>query len=356
LVYIKFMWSFVKHFIEYHLEKERLIYTILIAVFIVASVTLYWVALRGTQTTLDDEFLHREQVVTRAGGLSITVFVNLLGKNTAFLAKDISHNIPTTEKQNDLNNFMNHWINTPVGGVIWADKDGKVLMDANQMATPEIGTSVADSPYFLWAKTAKEGDYFIGPSLVRTSGYSKGKYVIPVASPIIINGKFSGVISVAVVLNDLTNLYLDPLKFSDSTGVYLIDEKGIVLSSLTNTLVGMNYIDYLAKYSYAGQEDALNRLNTVLVSTVSEGKLQIRLPDPINPGSFNGYDIAYSRVKVGTSSWTLMIASPEVDSDIYLWKIKNAIYGAFIFTLLLVVVFSIANLQTDKLRRKRNFT
>lgn len=324
----------------------------IIGIFVVFACTLYWLTLKSAQATLDDEFSHREQVVARVGSLSISGFINLLGKNVAFLAEDLSENTLPGEKENNVSNFMSHWKDTPVIAILLADKNGKVIVDANRFGSPEIGGSVTGKSFYSWAKTAKQGEFFVSPPITGTVGYARGKYIITVASPVMIDGKFNGVISTAVSLSGLTNNYINPLKFSENTRVYLADDEGVILSSLKSNLVGVNYIDYLSGQSYRSKEDAVKKLNSILTSTESESKFQIDLPDSLNSGAITNYIVAYSKVEVGSSKWFLVIASPEKDSGIYLWKIKEVNFCIFVFTLILVFLFAAAHLRADRLRAK----
>jgi hypothetical protein len=347
------MLTFLKHFIQYHLDRKRLFHTILIVVFAAFSIILYWFALKETRNTLSDEFLHREQLVARSGSQSISGFVNLLGKNIALLAEDVSEDGTVMKKQANLNRFMDHWRDTSAATVLLSDSNDMVVAQANRSGPPLINVTILDRPYLDWAKTARKGDYFVGSPRIGVIGSAKGKYIVNVASPVVINEKFSGVVSVAVILSDLTDYYITPLKVSDNTRIFLFEEDGTVLSSLANNLIGSNYFDFLSGYSYSGRDDTINQLRSALVSTANEGKLSINLPDSIKPGSFGKFLVAYSKVKVGDHNWLLAIKSPETDSDIYLWRIKDLIYSALIFTLALVVVFSITNLQAEKHRSKK---
>ena len=183
------MQAYVKRFVSYHLNREKLISTVFIIFLITVACLLYWFSLKRTQATLDDEFLHREQVIVRSGSLSISQFMGTLGKNVSNLAEDMSEDQSDgqsqSELQDNLSRFMNSWGGTPVAAVFFADKNGKVIFDENRDGIPAVGGSAADKATYIWAKTANAGEYLIGDPLVGTIGYSKGKYIIPVASPVI---------------------------------------------------------------------------------------------------------------------------------------------------------------------------
>jgi hypothetical protein len=312
----------VKHFIKYHLDRQRLLYTSLIVIFAGLAITLYWVALKETRASLSDEFLHREQVIARSGSQSISGFINLLGKSVALEAEDLSEDTTLTDKQENLNVFIDHWRDTPAAAILLGDKNGKVIAQANRSGVPETGALVTDRPYFIWAKTANKG-------------------------------KFNGVVSVAVILSDLTDYYITPIKISDNTRIFLFDQNGIVLSSLASNLVGTNYFDFLSGYSYPGLENIVSELRTAMVSSDSEGRLDVNLPDSLNPRSVGEFLVAYSKVKAGDNSWLLAIKSPKSESDIYLSRIKDIIYSALVFTIVLVIIFSITNLRAEIYRRKQ---
>ncbi len=318
--------------------------------------SLYWVALKETRVTLSDEFLHREQVIARSGSQSISGFINLLGKSVALRAEDFSAGSNLNDMQTDINTFMDHWRDTPAAAILLADKNGKVIAQANRAGVPDTGSILADKLFFNWAKTANKGEYFIGSPGVGMLGYVKGKYIFNVASPVVVNGKFNGVISVAVILGDLTDYYITPIKISDSTRMFLFDQNGIVLSSLASNLVGTNYFDFLSGYSYPGLDKIVSELRMAMISSDSEGKLDISLPDSLTPTTVGEFLVAYSKVKAGDNSWLLVIKSPKSDSDAYLWRIRDVIYSALVFTLVLVLLFSITNLRAEIHRRKQNST
>jgi hypothetical protein len=353
------MQSFVKHFINYHFARERWFYTLLIIFFVGASAFFYWFALKDTEITLDDEFTQREQVVTRAGAQSISGFVSLLGKSVSSLSEDLSEDIgegtSSLDFHDNFTRFMNNWNGTPVAAILYADKNGKVVVDENKAITPEIGVSVADKPFFVWAKNAKAGDYNVGSPMIGTVGYSKGKYIIPVASPVITDGKFSGVVSTSVILSDLTNLFLTNLEFSNKTKILLIDQKGVILSASDASLSGTGVFDYLSKFSYSGRSDTINKIAMGFATTSNEGKMQVVLPDSTNQGKPTDYLVAFSKVNFSSSNWFLAIASPQSDSSLYLWRVKDVVYAAFAFAIFTVILFSLANLQIAKHERKRNF-
>lgn len=350
------MLSFLRHFIKYHLDKQRLFYTILIVLFSTSAIVLYWVAVKETRATLSNEFLHREQVIARSGSQSISGFINLLGKSLTLMAEDFSDDTPLGDKQVHVASFMDHWRDTPVSAILLADKNGKVIAQANRSGPPEINVSVANRPYFNWSITAKKGEYLVGHPVMGVFGYVKGKYIITIASPIVVNGNFTGVVAVAVVLNDLTDYFITPIKISDNTRIFLFDENGVVLSSLTDNLIGTNYFDFLSGYSYQGRDKTVNGLRTALISSVPDGELDINLPDSLNPGSFGEFLVAYSKVRVDNHYWLLAIKSPVSDSSIFLWRVKDLIFIALIFTIVLVITFSITNLQAEKQRRRQNST
>jgi hypothetical protein len=346
------MQSSIERFISYYRNEEKIILTAVIGLFVVIACALYWSALKETQATLNDEFLHREQVVARSGSQSVSGFINLLGKNVALIAEDFSEDMPLNDAQDNLSRFMDHWKDTPAATILLADENEKIIAQANRSGPPVTNIPISDKAYLIWSKTASKGDYFVGSPRVGVIGSAKGKYIINVASPVVVNGKFMGVVSVAVILSDLTDSYITPIKISENTRAFLFDENGIVLSSLASNLIGNNYFDFLSGYFYQGREDTINGLKSALISTANEGKLDINLPDSLNPGSFGEFLVAYSKVKVGDHNWLLAIKSPVSDSNIYIWKIKEVNFGIFVFSLLLVFLFAAAHLRADRLRDK----
>lgn len=95
-----------------------------------------------------------------------------------------------------------------------------------------MGGSLGDRDYFTWAKTNPEpNEYFVGQPVINRLGASKGQIIIPVAAAVYKNRVLNGAVVTSVELVPLAQKYLELMKVSDISQVYLISKQGKLLYS-----------------------------------------------------------------------------------------------------------------------------
>lgn len=330
--------KFVDKITSTHLTRVFTVFTIL---FSVIAILLYWWAGLKLEQTLTEQMLHREQIIVRAGSQAVENYLNDIGKSMVVLAKGPRIITMRESTQGALNDFVGVFKNSPLTSTIVADKKGVVLFNANNLGGPrEIGVTVRDREYFNWAIKASEGELFLGKPVVSRVGATKGKYIIPIATPIFDNKKFKGVFAAAILLSKLTENYLDPLKISDKTRVYLINNKGVLLYSSNENLTGVNYLDYLKNKPFRGSEEIRQSLNS-RVMDIKEGKLDVYLPNEQKGGALTRFLIAHAGLTFKDQKLLLAVAMPIDEAMVFVGPLATNQRGEVIFGLLSLAIVSL---------------
>jgi len=256
------------------------------------SVTFYLALGRVAKLSITQQLLHQDQIIARAEASNIMSFFQAFGDSTAVLAQLHSMERKDAVTAQDMNAFVEQWRDSDlVGGVALTDRYGVVLFNSNVLGTRDVGESLGDRDYFVWAKSQpEEGEYFIGAPVVSRTGASKGQVIVPVASPVYQNGVFTGVVVASVKLNSLTKHCLELMKVSDQQDIYLTNQSGEILySNSAPDSVGSNIFEFLP-----GLKDTLK--------PAKEGNLQTK-----------AHLKAYSPISLGSQNWSLVTVSPVRD-------------------------------------------
>ncbi len=329
---------------EILLKPQNAFFILTGALIFLISIAIYFLLGKQAKDTLVEQMLHREQLSARAGGKSIETFFEFFGKSMTSLAARVGVERDNKNTRNILEEYIREWKDSPVGGVILTDKNGIVIFNGNKNFVPEIGVSLSDREYFPWAKTAKAGEVFISDPLISKLGYSKGKNIVVVVTPVKANdGSFEGILASSVILSDLKDQYLSPLKISDETRIYLIDYNGVVISSSIEKFIGVNYLDYISKTNIPGNTKIVDILSEALKSN-EEGKIKIALPDETKGGTLTKFLIAYAPINTSDKHWTLGIATPESDTLTFLtpFYFRDLAIVALAFLSFLIISIRIA--------------
>lgn len=309
-VYDEYM---AEKFKELILKSYNSIFVLTGLLIIFFSVILYSFLGKGAADALIEQMLHREQVVARAGAISLNLFMNSFRDQA--LTHSLSSSIVSLDSgaQKDLEIFMDKWKDTPVSGTIIVDKKGVVKFGQDRYGATGQGINVSEREYFIWAKTANLGNVKIVEPYQSKIGFTDGRYVISAVVPLFKNGEFNGAFVTGFLLDEAKEQFLDPLNISEKTRTYLIDQNGVILSGPIKKLIGVNYLDYLLKSNIPLSEVLVEKFKDVLKSQ-KENKLDIILPDENKNGGLTRYLIATSPVAVGDQNWTLAVATPVTDA------------------------------------------
>lgn len=318
--------------------------------FFTLGIAFYYGYGSNAKAALIEQILHREQVIARSGANSIESFFLLSGKSLGYLAEDERIMGMDQETQKALKEFVVIWKETPISGVSLADEKGIVRFNANIDNKPDVGAAVKDGDYFAWAKTAQKGEVYFGTPVISRLGASEGKYIVPVASPLISDGQFKGVLSAVVILSQLTQDYLQPLKISGQTEVYVLNSQGVFISALDGELIGKNVYQYLDENPFLGSAIFKEEIKKKMEER-GEGKLRIAWPDTKgNLNIFSRQLLVFSPFSLGKQSFFLAIATPVDDALVYIGPIYMRQNVGFVvsFLAVLIVVVRLAKIYAYK--------
>jgi len=295
--------------------------------------TLYVVMGKGAKNSLIEQMLDREEIITRASVGSMENFLSLLGNSLSLLAGDNRIVSLNGQTQSVMEEFFDKWTDSPVGGIVVIDSSGFVKFNVNRDHRPDIGESLSDRDYFLWAKEAKPGDVYLSEVIMSRVGASKGQYITLLATPIYKNGKFQGVLGAAVILSELADTFFKPLKISSETQIYLLQKDGTFLYAPYPELVGINLFNYLKENPFLGSD--------VIVNLVSK-KIQEGRGDGFNIAIPNFYTkkllsvlFTYYPFSFKGRHWFLAISTPEKDALTFIAPFYNR------QILIMIVTFSV---------------
>ena len=312
-------------------RKLNLILALLTAFLVVLAVALFYWITNVNEAVLVEQTLHREQVIARSGALSIESFLKLVSKSLLQTAYFISEADQPSE--DILSDFVSGWADTPVTGTVLTDEDGVVQININKISKPEVGTLLADRPYFIWAREAVRGKVYISEPIVSRLGASKGQSIITISTPIVENARFRGVLVVGVLLNDLTSEYLDPLKISENTQVDLLDSDGNFLQT---------------PYAEVLEKNIGERLKSA-----KEGKMNVTYPDI--DGTLRRYLVAYAPINYANKDWLLAISTPVDDAMAFYRPFSKTNRSTLAIFVLVVLAFAIFTIVLVRIAQKDAF-
>lgn len=281
---------------------------------ICVATVIYLLLGKGASDALIQQMVNRQKSVARAGASLYKLFISDLSHQTSSYSNH-SRIIAFDPKEVpvEFKGFMDGWNGTPVSGLILVDRQGIVRFGADRIGPTGEGIDVSEREYFNWAKTAKEGEVFIVEPFQSKIGFTTGRYVVSAVSPVFKNGQFNGALVTGFIIDEAISYYLDPLKVTNNTRVYLIDQNGVIVAGPIKKLIGVNYLDYLNKAGFAGGAVLVQKIKAVLMDT-DEGSIDIALPDENKNGALTRYLIAYSPIVVGSQRMTLAVATPATDA------------------------------------------
>lgn len=287
----------------------------LVWLFLVAMIGLvfYLVVFRGANASVTQQILDKQKVLVRAEASNISSFFQAFSNSVALLAQRDSIKNHSAKASGDMDVFVEQWRSSGVvGGVILVDSQGRVQLNANVLGTHDVGMSMADRDYFSWAKTnPQSGQYFVGQPVISRLGPTKGQTIVPVASPVYKNGVFNGVVVASVKIHPLTQNYLELMKVSDVTEIYLISKQGELLysNSLPADSTGLDIFQSLKDNPFSGSQTLSGEFKNAL-NKAGEGSLKAAYLSP-KTGKIEEHLLAYSPISLGSQNWLLVMASPS---------------------------------------------
>lgn len=207
----------------------------------------------------------------------------------------------------------------------------------------------------LSQKKSNKGNIFVGKPIVARFGPYKDQTLITIATPIIEDGKFKGVLNSGILLSELTKTYLDPLKISENTQIYFLSSDGILLYSTSPGLTGVNIFDFLRDNPFPGSETILKMVEE-RIGIKEEGKMKIFLPGTTytkEPPS--QYLFAYSPVTFGDKYWFLSISTPVEDISASIGPFYKNQLTTFVFLLVVFIFLTALGLTTLRITYKDGY-
>lgn len=311
--------DFLGRFIHLVARRSSIILLALVAISVAVGCLMYTYSVRTTKKALVEQMLHRQQVISRAGAKSMENFLNYLGfQLSTYATRRAIINVDGNTQEN-LDEFTRIWAkNSPIVGIVLTDAKGTTIYNSNVDNISSVGTELSDRDYFKEIiEVSKPGFVSVGDPVISRLGSSKGQYIVPVATGVFDSaGRFKGILASAMLLSEATTQYLEPLKISYNSRVYLIADNGMVLSSPHPGLEGQNYFTYLSERGY---KDTSNLREGLIAALQKGGEQKLDVYMPQEPDLIpTRYLIATAPVKYGQGkNWTLAVATPAEEAFIY---------------------------------------
>jgi hypothetical protein len=260
------------------------------------------------------QLLRQEQALAKAEAHNIQSFIEGLGNGLVATSqkKDIIYSGNGTVAV--LKSFADQLgKNNIIAGISLTDKNGLITYNYSNLAPPEIGNSVADRDYFIWAKSQINSDnYLVGETVIARFGVNKGQYVTPVAVPVFENGVFSGVLVSAIRLSELAKHYLSIMSISETADAYIVGLSGHVLFSNNDPgKIGMNIGESKQKNLFSDNTNLNEKIYHAL-SKEKEGSVIARYIDPIS-NKPEIHALAYAPIILSGRHWLIVLATPATE-------------------------------------------
>lgn len=272
--------------------------------------------------------LNQQLLLAKAEASNTTIFFEKFGDSVATLSQLGSIVNREENAAEDLDTFVEQRREGGLlSGIVLTDENGIITLNSNVEGTKETGVSLSDRKFFEWAKTATEGEYLINEPVISRTGASKDQTIVVVASPVIRNGIFTGVISAAIKLQPLVERFFRMMKISDQTQIYLVDNKGKIF--YPNPKLSDPKIEEVFP-----QDQSFKPKITEALKSNKDGKFNT-----------DNSLVAYSSIKLIPQNWMLLVISPSdlistTATPIYFRQIT-----LLILTILTFVLFGIITLR-----------
>jgi len=344
--------------VKFHLKKllrfcfdrvNRILLLVVIGLLLML-ILLFKVGEKRVKASLAEQMLYREQVIARAGARSIEHFLSDVGRMLRIEAVDAKILGFGSMAEARMDEMIGQWQDTALVDLILVDEKGEVLYvtDKEGRKTSRLGTWVDDRDYFLWGQTAEAGDVFIGEPIKVKGGSYKDQSMVPVVVSIIKNGQFKGVLGGGVLLSELIEEYLEPLRISDKTQAHLLNFEDKIIGSTWPDFVGTS----LAQHREADgwNEETARGLEALVeeVDKTGEGRVGVRLK------AIDGEEIEQVLLAVSTiylnnferdgageaKRWFLTVETPRRDILSFFASFKANLMVALTFFLFSILTFS----------------
>lgn len=288
-------------------DRYKILTLFLLGLVVISSINLV-LALRNDQ--IQRELLliqthNRQLVQARSGAQTVKLFLKDLEIQLLTLSQVPDVVLLDEQKTRErFENLIDQAEDTPFIGIGSLDKDGKakIITNRERMSVGE-GTNFSEREYFKWAKDPlNKGKIYITSPFISQAGISKDKNVLALITPVYYNDEFNGIIIFAVLLNDFSDKFIEPLRIYQAGQSVLIQQDGLVIAGdgkLLNKNI-FNYVQNINKNIFSEDEGAIN---WVFQYPEDGAKEQI---------------VTFKRINIDHQSWTLFIINNKDIINSYL--------------------------------------
>jgi hypothetical protein len=339
------------------LISKRFFIYLFIFVFILISVivSIYLATDRRAAEELIKVSLNRQERLTEQTAATIGSFFSLSSRSIVLLGQNLSLIDDSNLRKKILDDFVTNLNVTPLVGVAVTDSNGIVVEHSTRTGITMLGVDLSDRGYFSLMKQAKPLDVYISKPEISKLGASKGKVISVLTTPVIAGGEFRGVISAAIVLEDLFDYYLRNAVPSNYE-VYLLDTDGTIHIFPDLSHVGHNIFD--PKELTDTSHDLFRDEYKKIVGTNQSGGVDTVLIKDFDGETAQRSLLTYAPIRLddGKQTWFLILVSPVKDvlaftAPIYIQQI-TLIVGVF-FLLLMMAIFALGYVRVRVPKNQR---
>lgn len=291
---------------------------------------------KSSRDSLVEQVQHRQQLAVRAGSKSIESLINSIGKSLLMMSDN--------PNQDRLDHFVEAYSSLGISGIALLDKNGIVIGSSNIIDTSNLGQDLSDRVYFKWAKETNDNEFKAFAPIISRRGPTKDGYIIPVvASTLLADKKFNGVLVTAVSLSNLSRDYLNDLKILETSKAYLVTSDGEIIYADYPELTGKNIKDIFAN-NFLGKDKILEIFIDNLKKD-EESKFNLAIPNLQNNSKLESYLISASPIHIYGQLWKVVVVTPEKSLLAFTYSILNS---QILVVFVIFVVFILLTLRISK--------
>lgn len=308
--------------------KNPLIVSGLFLVFSITFLSIFFNKI--SRDSLVEQVQHRQQMSVRLGARLIENLINSVGISLLTLSNN--------PNQGGLDQFVKNWQLSGISGTALIDKDGIVTKSSNVLNIPDLGLDLSDRDFYKWAKQSKGGEFKVFPPIISRRGATKGEYIIPIAVAMFTeDNKFDGVLTSAIPLSTLSEIYLDNIKILDSSNLYIVTSEGTVIYSENQLLLGKKYQE-IFENDFLGKAKVFEIIDNNLKKD-GESKFNLVLPNIDQNFDIEPFLISVSPINFTDQNWKVALITPEKDLKIFTYNTYNKqVVAVFVITFLFIIL------------------
>lgn len=312
--------DFLSGFRHFASKKVNRVLIILVALVTVVACLFYFFFQGVYQNALVEQMLHRQQLAARSGARSVETFIALMGAQ-----------VSSYDQNQDLEEFLINLNDFPIGGVILLDKNGILIDNASRDGIKTEPLDLSNRSYFKFLKDDPSVKFVVSEPIMSKVGYSEGKYIISVASAVLKNGKFDGVVASSIILSHLSQDFFDPVKVTKDTVISLIDSHGQVI--------------------FSTDEIELEKIMLQIDSVIKDRK-EIKLKiDGDEKMLVSVSPVEYKHDK----TWALVVSTPVKDAFMFTLPFENYSLAVLVYILTIIIGFGALMVMVVRISKRDGY-